>query len=347
MCDTNNYIIGQGNYSVVLCPVVKNISKLYVEYTDANDTDIAKVFKLGNEEDFTKELEILQEVKTIPDYMSFTVPVKGASKFKVSELPYDIPLMTNLNVLYSSNSNKELHQIIFGYGGVELTKIKYNIPFLDFLMLFKDFLYGMQKLQAINIVHRDIKPTNVLIQGRQLNIIDFGLACRVDEVYANTDDNNFVLSYKYMYHPPEFYIAYLLHENDVNSSFDDALELAFKNMISYTTELKMYYEEHFYKYNNHETYNIFSYKQAFHDFYKDIKTKNITSIQELFTPHITLKADIYAISYILKTLKKHLIFDNIFQRQVFNTLYDMTYELNPYQRASLSELISYIETVFV
>ena len=342
-----NQIIGSGNYSVVLRPEIQEVSKIYLEYSDKDESDIVKVFKSGNKDVFAKELTFLLKIKNIPCYTSFTVPIKGASKFDIAELKYfDTNLLSKLDVL-SHNHDKELYQIIFGYGGIELTKITYNIKFMNFLMYVRGLLLGIQKLQEENIVHRDIKPSNVLITEYQMNLIDYGLACDVKECYGN-DDADFVLSYMYMYHPPEFYIAHLLHESmKTNEDFSACLDITFQNMTTYSQELKIYYEEHYYRYHNLEVYNIFSYRQAFKEFYEQIKNKSINSFQELFTDEMAFKADVYSVSYILKTLKKHIIFDNVFQRQIFNTLYEMMFELNPFKRASVSELLIYIESVYV
>ena len=349
----NEYtIIGSGNYSIVLRPIVTNITHEYLQYTDFNTSDVTKIFKLGNNEDFEKELDILLKLKGIEDYTLFTAPIKGASKFKVSSLSYDYELMTKLNILYSNQKNyhKDMYQIVFGYGGIPLNKFDNKITFLQFLLILRNFLIGIQKLQENNIIHRDIKSTNVLYHDKKLNLIDFGLACTTNDVYANTDDNKFVLAYMYMYHPPEFYIAYLLYEyseKHPESDFNTILDHAFKNLITYTQELKTYYEEHYYKYHKLEPYNIFSYRKAFAEFYDEIKQGNVQSIEEIFTSEITLKADIYGISYILKDLKKHIIFDHMFQKQIFYDLYDMMHHLNPYKRASLSQIMTYIESIYM
>jgi len=352
-CNTGNItIIGSGNYSIAIRPVITNVTHEYLEYIDQCTTDVTKIFKLGNDEDFEKELDILFKLKQIQDYASFTVSIKGASKFKVSTLPYDHDIMTNLNILYSNKENydKYLYQIIFGYGGIPLNKLNNQITFIQFISIMRNFCIGMQKLQENNIVHRDIKPTNVLFYNNKLNLIDFGLACNINDVYANTDDNKYVLAYMYMYHPPEFYIAYLLYETkhkNEDSDFQSILDKAFEKMMSYTQELNTYYDEHYYKYHKMEPYDIFSYRKGFAEFYHDIVSKNVQTIEEIFISELAFKADIFGISYILKELKKHIVFDNIFQKQIYYNLYDMMHCLNPYRRASISEIITYIESVYV
>jgi hypothetical protein len=146
-----------------------------------------------------------------------------------------------------------------------------------------------------------------------------------------------------MYNPPEFYIAYLLYENmKKGKSFEESIDLSFKIMANYTKELEIFYIEHYYKYNQNETYNIYSYRQAFRQMLDHIKLQNINTFDELFTKDITFKSDVYSSSFILKSLKKHIIFENVMQRQIFNELQNMTYDLNPFTRKNIDEILEFI-----
>jgi hypothetical protein len=73
-----------------------------------------------------------------------------------------------------------------------------------------------------------------------------------------------------------------------------------------------------------------------------IKLQNINTFDELFTKDITFKSDVYSSSFILKSLKKHIIFENVMQRQIFNELQNMTYDLNPFTRKNIDEILEFI-----
>ena len=264
-------------------------------------------------------------IRNIPNYTNFTTKIKGASKIK--------------------DDNDYKYQIILEYGGITINKINNNIHFNNFINLFNNLCNGIKLLQDHKIVHRDIKPTNVLILNNQLNLIDYGLSCNVNNVYSNDDDTNYLLSYMYMYNPPEFYIAYLLNSyKNKDEDFEIILEKIFEKLITYSSELKLFYSEHYYNYNMNEAYNIYSYKDGFNRFYQSIKLYQFKKYDEIFTEEIAFKSDIYSLSYILKCLKKYIIFDTIKQRDFFNNLFDMTYDLNPFTRSSITELLDYIAT---
>ena len=331
-------MIGSGNYSIVVHPVVLcDKSQVFLEYSDIDNTDVCKIFKKGNEKDFHHEVQILKRVRNIPSYTLFTPAIKGSFSCKFTYLkPYE-----HIDTEYS-NVHDDVYNIIFSNGGIPLNKITTFIPFATFMQYFKQFILGIQSLQENNIVHRDIKPTNVLLSSSQLNLIDFGLSCSVEDVYKDDDDTNFILSYIYMYHPPEFYVIHLIYEQmrKTNDDFDIIVDIIFNDIIP--KQLMTYYEQHYYRYFKRETYNIFSYKKAFESFYNDIKKKNIHSVKDLLSPEFIFKTDVFGISFILKTMKQHIVFHGLQEIALFNTLYDMTYALNPYERCSIKELSTFM-----
>lgn len=314
-------IINKGNYATIIQPPI------FINKEDNNIllNDVGKVFNKKEEEQYNKEIEILKQIKNIKNYKDFTVEIKDFSKIIHNEYSY---------------------QIIFEYGGITINKLQHNIKFNQFIILFKKLVYGIQKLHNNNIIHRDIKPPNVLINNNKLNLIDFGLACNVNDVYNNYDDNNYLLSYMYMYNPPEFYVAYLLDSRkNIDENFIITFEKVFYELTTYSHELKVYYNEHYYMYNTKEPYNIYSYKDGFSRFYKDIIDKKFTTYSEIFTNEIAYKSDVYSLSFILKCFKKYIEFENINQKQYYNEIFDMTYDLNPFTRCSIKELIKKLEEI--
>ena len=148
-----------------------------------------------------------------------------------------------------------------------------------------------------------------------------------------------------MYHPPEFYIIHLLYkEQQICNDFNKNLDNVFNNILP--GNIDNFYYEHYYRYFSNEAYNIFAYKKAFHKFYTDIKEKNIKKIEDILTVDFVLKTDIFSLSFILKSLQSHIIFNNLHQRQKFSILYDMMYALNPYDRCDINEIISYMEIIY-
>lgn len=350
-------IIGKGGYSVVISPVVTNINfwQWIIHYSDKDSTDVSKVFKHSDmskgEEDFDLELDILKKVMKIEGYTTFTVPIKGASKFYSKELKHNKYILEKLGASYSILDNDIFYQIIFGNGGIPLNQIKleienYKIHTKELIEMLKRLYNGIQLLHKNNMIHRDIKPTNILLDYKQnkLNIIDFGLACDAKDVYDNAK-SDYLLSNIYMFHPPEFYI-YHLFTSKYNSacSFKQNLDNAFENLIQPSKTLSIYYENHYYKWNKCGTYDIETYADGFRSTYNSIKEQEFQNIDRIFTYDMACKCDIYSSSHILQYLKRYIIFDGNEDCKKYAALCQMTGNFNPFLRSNIFQILEYLET---
>lgn len=345
-------IVGSGSQSVVIKPYVMNTLKIFYKNDSESHTTeyVAKIYTEDNKDKFHTELALLQKIAQLQNYTDFTVPIKSAASFDVEEIKHDPEILRNLT---SDGKNQltsnTLYQIVLGYGGINIGSLSkhfpdFKLPFSTFMIIMRDFYQGIQKLQSIGIVHRDLKPTNILLNEMTLYIVDFGMSCDVKDAYSNHPDNMYILSYMYMYNAPEFYIAYLMFQRIENGeTFDTSLQKSFDTMANYSKELETFYFEHYHRYNKREPYNVFSYKKGFHDFYELILKKNIKNMSELFTEEMTFKSDIYSTYFILKELRKYIIFSDIPQKHVFNTLCDMTSAINPYKRSNVEQILDYID----
>lgn len=350
-------IVGKGGYSVVISPVVTNIHFLQwiIYYNDRDVTDVSKVFKHSDmsngEDDFRFELDILKKVMKIEGYTTFTVPIKGASKFYCKELKHNRYILDNLRASYSILDNDIFYQIIFGNGGIPVNQIKreirsYKIHIKELIEMLKRFYNGIQLLHINNIIHRDIKPTNILLDCKQnkLNIIDFGLACDVKDVYDNSK-SDFLLSNIYMFHPPEFYVHHLLTSKyNSEHNFQQNLDSAFENIMHSSDMLSIYYENHYYKWNKCGSYDIETYADGFRSIYISIKEQGFQNIEEIFTYNIASKCDIYSSSYILQYLMRHIIFDCNEDCEKYIALCHMAGNFNPFLRSNIFQILKHLDT---
>jgi len=226
--------VGVGSFGVVVKPPLEfaKIHNIDVQYTDKKANDVGKIFKFyvitdktdKTKENYETELEELKNIKKIDKNHIFTVPFKGAYSGYISEKTWlsdsyseiDSKLIKTREVSSDQNDPKNIiYQIILEDGGSELSHLFRNknlINYEKFITIFNKFLTGMLLLQKKKIVHRDIKPPNVLYNGEKLNLIDFGLAVNAKDIYKLNNENIRRMNYVYIFNPPEYYIAGVIYD---------------------------------------------------------------------------------------------------------------------------------------
>lgn len=72
-----------------------------------------------------------------------------------------------------------------------------NISIHDKLILFRKILLGMEKSHDIGVYHRDLNPTNILVNEDELKIIDFGISKITKFIYEEkiTVSNHYTLGF--------------------------------------------------------------------------------------------------------------------------------------------------------
>jgi serine/threonine protein kinase len=317
-------LIDSGTYGCVMMPPVtekKYIIKNDIQYEDRANDDISKLYKAGYKE-YLKELQILNFIQKIDPSNKFTTKLKGAQHLS-SNIFDDID--SNVNYCLRNKKQNIYYQIILENGGKKLTD-EYQLSYNKFLELFKPFIKGIIKLHKNGIVHRDIKPANVLIKKTKISLIDFGLSCRSKDVFK--EKYNHILSYHYTWYPPEFYIAYILLRGYSLQNSESILHI-------------MKHEGYFtHSYMTLSLQNI--YEEGISKFIEDVKQSGITNFDDIFTPELALKSDMFPIAHLISALNKNIIYKNSEQKSFIEYLYNRCIDCNPYTRISSEELYNII-----
>jgi len=335
----NIHLLGIGTYGCVISNPINNknfIIDEYIPYCDIDKNDIGKIYIKKDEinedkESFYKELYILLKIKKIDPLNYFTVKLKAASKFNGNIIAHQKELLTSLNVCNNTIFNHTFFQIILENGGVNLNVLK-NIPYKKFLKFFKNFLQGMIKLYENKLVHSDIKADNILINKTKINLIDFGTAISASVLY--NDDEEWRLSAYYCVYPPEFYIASILlkYKNNISTQLNNILNI-------------MNRKRYFDKMNIPKiTKNL--YYSGIKKFIKDIKSRNLTNYNDVFTEKIALQSDIYSLAHIILKFY-HIIHDMTEQENIFlRDLYIKCLNANPYDRINIYSLYTLVNNEY-
>jgi len=330
----NIKLLDSGTYGCVISPPIsdeKSIIEEYISYKNKDDNDVAKLYKKGVDS-FQKELQQFVIIRKIDPNSKFTPKLKGALKINDKEL-------TESNIISCLNNNKLIYQIILENAG-EKINTKFKISYQQFLLIFKEFLEGMIKMQKEGLVHRDIKPANVLFNGRRLNLIDFGMMCNKEDVYSKKSMS--ILSFKYPFYPPEFYVAYIFRMNINNDN--DNIEFTENIDNVYGMMVRSQYFAFINKYIKGEDFNKF--KLGIKDFLSDIK-KSYTKYSDIFNSDLALKSDIYPLSFIISALNKNITFNEHSQKHFIDLLFRSCFEPNPLKRVTLEDLYELVKDEFI
>ena len=93
------------------------------------------------------------------------------------------------------DGNRGRYYLVFDYfEGISLeeyAKRNNNINERIIIYILKQLLYSLQYLHSYNIIHRDIKPDNILINNNfNVKIIDFGISALIDISFLFEDDED-------------------------------------------------------------------------------------------------------------------------------------------------------------
>ena len=319
-------LIGKGaSGCIIKPPITEEFKKEYIPYQNASDNDVGKLFRGDLKNAFKAELKIFAGIHERDPNHTFTVALKGANALSKSLITEHM-----IRACLEDDADDMIYQIIMEYGGKELKKItKDSVSFTTFIQLFRVFLLGIQRMHSFNVVHRDIKPSNVLLSDMKLSLIDFGISEDAKKVF-NKESKEY-LTYLYLYYPPEFYMAGLLLKYRNNKKrFLEKLDTILDTM--HTEYLPNIFKER-------QIYNI---RNQLQDFINEIKI-NDYAYYDVFNESLAYKCDVYGIGFLIRELGNKLSYASDKEKIMIYNMYKLCSEINPYKRATLAQLISYID----
>ena len=149
--------------------------------------------------------ELKTEISLIPLLPIYSILLKKIilnPKYEVSAFTSDIP---KINVSFSNEALEEtaysVYELVDGFGLDKILEINesentgFSIPI--FKRYINDLLQGLLEMKKANVVHRDIKPVNIMLSRGTLKYIDFGMSCFVDKCSGQKGSPAYL--------PPEYY----------------------------------------------------------------------------------------------------------------------------------------------
>jgi len=166
-------IIGKGSYGTVYRPPIPCDKKF------KHKAIVGKVF--SEKADFEDEIEIASKIQKL----------NSSNKFSI---PFYQTCPENLEIIYG-DGGKDLSEYLIAIKPANRSK---ELPAIMTKM--KNLLEGINTLLENGYVHQDIKSQNIVYNGKNIYLIDFGLMIKKSELYKNDS----FLKYTYLAFPPEF-----------------------------------------------------------------------------------------------------------------------------------------------
>lgn len=187
---------------------------------------VGKIF--GDEDEYREEKKLSAWIQKIDPKHDFTLPYLGHCLAEIKNK--DALACEHIDVV---DNVDYYQQIVHKYGGKDLLRImkvkKGNVNmFHQYMHLLLPIVRGVTKINQLKYAHLDIKPDNILFDGKKMYLIDFGLVKSYKSIYVKK--NNYILSHNYPFYPPEFK-AY------VNTSLKEFVTSFYANFY-YTFTLK-------------------------------------------------------------------------------------------------------------
>lgn len=210
-------LLGQGAYGCVFGPALacKSQDKKLREENKTKDT-VSKVFSQHRKSDMEEEVRITKIINDIDPASEFTIKYYGACDIDFRKV--GMPTVKDCRSVdlsqYKKENRSHVQQIIYANGGIDMHAfctsyaVKHSVMFDDIIVMVLPIMRGIATMNRKNWIHFDIKPPNMLYNDKEkrMYLIDFGLTRNATDASANLPGLEYLLSWPYLYYPPEFRI---------------------------------------------------------------------------------------------------------------------------------------------
>lgn len=323
-------LLGEGNYGCVFHPPIR------CDNEKRRRSGVGKVVQ--RLEDALDEIKIGKKLFKIDPKGKFTNPMMSTCTIKKKNITQKDEEKIICGATSTLNNNTSYKQIIYKYKGVDLSASE-SIQVKHFYNL----ALGLKLFQENNLCHRDIKEENILDLGKRYVFIDFGLSCKLDEVYSMEDSS--LLLHPYIYYPPEFKIYAMMNElleldeeyfNNTEELVEDIFQQLedsgyFDQYAQYKSDLK---DVGVYKNRRGDIYN------AIHTIVNDTIGTNMSSANmKKYYKKLAMKADVFSLGIVMFLMTANNEELSLNEKEQFEKMIKGCIHMNVFERSSVDDLI--------
>lgn len=278
---------------------------------------IGKVFK--DDESGLEELELNKIVKSIDPNSEFTVPLVRRCRIGRPGTA-DEAASCDKNLIPTRSV-----QLVYEHGGKDLWNVSTKSltqeeAFIKLFLKLEPVFRGMQRFNNAGWLHLDLKPDNIVYNGRKISVVDFGMMAKVKALYDKT--HRPLLMYDYPYFPPEFKLFVMSKTFNMRNDFN---------------KFKTFFMRNFSVINVVDEALVTKELERFVAMYN---CEQPTDFDSMF-----LKSDIYALGMTLMVVLRSMVDQVTPSTYIAQTLIRDMMHCNPYERPDWDEVLRRFEHI--
>jgi serine/threonine protein kinase len=309
-----------------------------------------------NDENFNEEKDLNTRIHKIDSTgRYFVIPIAAcrADKAQLQKVNF---VIDKCNTLKGRTQTTPINQILMPYGGVSLfkyiTTLTQLLPLKTWILMLENVIDGIVRLRENKVCHFDIKPENMVYDGKTIKLIDFGLSKTFDDIYAayhnivaadDYDTSTTAVFTNYTFWPIELYAyRYGTYFNEQAGDYDYSDGTFYYTYISKISvaphsSAKNYVSLICNHYHNHNQKT----KTTYNKLVSDMSTTQ--DIRKALETHAVIeKIDVYSLGISCIWFHEYLDFTEVspYFKSAYRTFISKMTHFDYNQRASVNEMLS-------
>lgn len=178
-------IIGQGTTGCVIKPSLKCDKTIYPYNAAYVGKKVSKL--IIDDDDFKTEIELNKKIHGIDKTGKYFIVPVSACTANVNNVNKGV-IITNCKMITAIRPSGNINHIVMPDGGVNMLQYVLELglgklSLKNWILMMENVIHGIVRLQQSKICHFDIKPENIVYDGKKIRLVDFGLSDPFDKLY--------------------------------------------------------------------------------------------------------------------------------------------------------------------
>jgi serine/threonine protein kinase len=210
--------LSKGSYGCVYSPPINCDKKSLIKY---DESFVGKIF--GKDNDMIDEKKQYDILRKVDPKSEFTVKLQQSCAISLKNFSASDLKKSTCKL----RANQKYHQIIMKRGiTIDEYYKKRSFKISTDIHKMMNLVDGLIQFSKHKLIHRDIKPDNLIHMNDKFYFIDYGMMTTFNKVFSKTE--LYLMKASYIYFPPEF----LLYTTNQLNTYVSNIPTSIKNLLS-------------------------------------------------------------------------------------------------------------------